>query len=310
MGSVKNLVITTTIEHWNDLILLNQRFLGKFVFRGQGNSEWELRTSLERMVENHTPNYVDKTLPAIYESNMLSEFKWKYPLYEKSFIPQYDDNFEWLALMQHYGAPTRLLDFTKSLFVALYMALDNSFCENSCIWGINKFFINEQANNLYLKEHNKTSGVVSYSELEKFIKEKANYYINFDRPKIDKELYIITPSLCNERISKQQGLFIMPSDISVSFMNNLDSVLSKADPEIERIEIPIKGLLDYSYTEYGKIAQRDILLFKINIPKRFKLQLTKLLLQMNITAETLYPGLSGMAKSLSYLRHGMREYDE
>ena len=41
MGSVKNLVITTKIEHWNDLILLNQRFLGKFVFRGQGNSECE-----------------------------------------------------------------------------------------------------------------------------------------------------------------------------------------------------------------------------------------------------------------------------
>ncbi|WP_348682244.1 hypothetical protein, partial [Duncaniella freteri] len=48
----------------------------------------------------------------------------------------------------------------------------------------------------------------------------------------------------------------------------------------------------------------------IVIPKWFKFQLTKLLMQMNITAETLYPGLSGMAKSLSYLRHGMHEYEE
>ncbi|WP_305376089.1 hypothetical protein, partial [uncultured Duncaniella sp.] len=53
-----------------------------------------------------------------------------------------------------------------------------------------------------------------------------------------------------------------------------------------------------------------VLKFKIIIPKWFKFQLTKLLMQMNITAETLYPGLSGMAKSLSYLRHGMHEYEE
>ena len=52
----KNLVITTTLETWNDLISLNQKFLNKFVFRGQADSAWELSTSLERMVKSHTPN--------------------------------------------------------------------------------------------------------------------------------------------------------------------------------------------------------------------------------------------------------------
>lgn len=102
----------------------------------------------------------------------------------------------------------------------------------------------------------------------------------------------------------------MPSDITVPFMNILNEVLSTANPHIENVEVPIKNFIEYSYSDMGKISQRDILLFKIIIPKKFKYQLTKLLIQMNITAETLYPGLSGMAKSLSYLRHSMHEYEE
>lgn len=306
----KNLVLTTSLERWNDLVLLNQKFLGKFVFRGQADSSWDLSTSLERMVKLHTPNYVDKNLPAIYESNMLSDFKWKYPLYEKQIIPDINDNLEWLALMQHYGAPTRLLDFTNSLFVALFMALDNSFCESSCIWGINRFFVDRQATKLCLESEGRVPGSISHTKLEQFKKEKANSYIDVYRPEINNELYIITPTLCNERISHQQGLFIMPSNIQIPFQECLDAVLSTAEPKIENINVPIKDLLDYSYTDSGKVAQNDILLFKINIPKKHKLYLTKLLNQMNVTAETLYPGLAGMAKSMSYLRHGMNEYDE
>ena len=43
--------IEIAINKWNDLFALNQSFLGNFVFRGQGNCEWELETSLMRMVK-------------------------------------------------------------------------------------------------------------------------------------------------------------------------------------------------------------------------------------------------------------------
>ena len=45
---LKRAFIETKIQEWNDLFLLNQKFMSNLIFRGQANSEWSLRTSLER----------------------------------------------------------------------------------------------------------------------------------------------------------------------------------------------------------------------------------------------------------------------
>ena len=63
--------------------------MSNFIFRGQANSEWSLRTSLERLIENHHPTPSrDKMLYYIYESEMIKEFKWKFPSYEKTLSQQ------------------------------------------------------------------------------------------------------------------------------------------------------------------------------------------------------------------------------
>lgn len=41
---LKRAFIETKIQEWNDLFLLNQKFMSNFI----ANSEWSLRTSLER----------------------------------------------------------------------------------------------------------------------------------------------------------------------------------------------------------------------------------------------------------------------
>lgn len=142
MSGIQRAYIVTELEHWNDIFRLNQRFMSNFVFRGQGNAEWPLSTSLARMVESHHPNYLDKLMPAVYEQEMMDDFQWKYPSYEKTHIPAKDEAIEWLSLMQHYGSPTRMLDFSYSMYIALFMAIDGSFHQKSAIWALNKHVLN------------------------------------------------------------------------------------------------------------------------------------------------------------------------
>src|SRR5690554_4760695 len=54
-----------------------------------------------------------------YEIETLNRFKLRA---NSEIIPQPKDDWEWLALAQHHGLPTRLLDWTSSPLVALYFA--------------------------------------------------------------------------------------------------------------------------------------------------------------------------------------------
>ncbi len=310
MSKRKALIVTTTLERWNDVISLNQEFLKHFIFRGQANSEWTLQTSLERMVAKHHNNaFICPQYCEIYERKMLREFMWKYPLYEKNMIPPNNDYVEWLSLMQHYGAPTRLLDFTYSLFVALFMCLDDFNDEYSCLWALNKTYLHSHLLQLYLQSNNLTSGSASHTILEQFAHSKANQEIASCSFKSEKNVLMISPDICNERLSIQQGLFLMPTNISCPFEENLNATIETSDLEIENIEIPVLNLLNYGYTNQGKSLNQDIIfLFKIKIPHKYKYELSNLLTQMNITAETIYPGIAGMAKSLARIHLHSEEY--
>jgi hypothetical protein len=49
-------------------------------------------------------------------------------------VPSNDYVLNWWPLMRHYGAPTRLLDWSLSPYVALYFAVEEPWDEDGALW--------------------------------------------------------------------------------------------------------------------------------------------------------------------------------
>lgn len=98
-------------------ILAKIEFEGDMIFRGHANSAWTLKPSIGRHYSGNWHEVAQR------EKRSLQEFKNR----AVSFVrhrPSLD--IEWLALMQHYGCATRLLDFTTNPLIALFFATDLS----------------------------------------------------------------------------------------------------------------------------------------------------------------------------------------
>ena len=96
----------------------------QWLFRGMQRANWHLETSLEHSCVEHYEQ--DLSNAASLENILTREFRRRYYNHRVG-IPD-PVGLEWLSLMQHYGAPTRLLDFTYSFFIAAFFAVEKP-CE-------------------------------------------------------------------------------------------------------------------------------------------------------------------------------------
>jgi len=107
------------ITSTGDLIRRLNQLPNHFIFRGQANARWRLESSLERVVGKRWSEATARK----FEDYSIQQFQSKFHLYDRENL-QPCTKLAWLAVMQHYGVPTRLLDFTESPYVALYFALE------------------------------------------------------------------------------------------------------------------------------------------------------------------------------------------
>ncbi|GAA4277491.1 FRG domain-containing protein [Aquimarina mytili] len=118
---------TITIKTFEELLeaLERQKTGQNFVYRGVSNTRYELITSLGRC-ESTTGKPINRL-----ESRLTKLFK-------ESSIPYLEhkpnNELEWLAIAQHYGLPTRLLDWTYNPLIAIYFAIESTPVNDGAVY--------------------------------------------------------------------------------------------------------------------------------------------------------------------------------
>jgi len=177
-----------------------------WAFRGERDERWPLYSSLSRYLQNFGIH--KKAWPA-QEERILRIFKRK----AHQFIdrpPDWDDDFQWLALMQHHGAPTRLIDFTWSPYVAAFFALERTISDG-VVWALNPARIDSSRNKRPARLDPRVPGNL------------AKYYLKGDR----RLIWMGEPYTMNRRLIAQSGTFGVPGVLDVP----VEEILSDRDQE-------------------------------------------------------------------------------
>jgi hypothetical protein len=195
---------------------------------------------------------------------MLTEFQRRaHHVLPSAHLP--NSTAEWLAMMQHYGAPTRFLDWTRSPFVAAYFALEDAPRDGRCaIWCLNQAWCLKYARQYLGRREPDLEPHFDPSQEAFFGKHLLSGAHQFVVP--------IEPFRLHERMTTQQGLFACPGDVDVSFMKNLQRMGDALQHNLTQVTIPN--------------IYRGLALAELN--------------KMNINRATLFPGIDGLARSLKY----------
>lgn len=249
-----------TLDRWKDLGSLDQPAR---IYRGQSDADWPLASSLERCIQrNAVP--LDKIRG--FEDLMFREFRRGYHQYA-AVTPDIDWRMEWTSIMQHHGAPTRLLDFTYSIYVAAYFAFEAS-SGDAAIWAIDAQWA-VRASLGALSRAGRDAEVKALPERGSEAEESAISELVFGEPV--RMAWPLTPFRLNERLRTQRGIFLAPGDTGAPFMEKLKALAGHGD---------------------------DDHVLKINLPAAMRSEALRELFHMNITRTSLFPGLDGYAASL------------
>jgi hypothetical protein len=176
-----------------------------------------------------------------------------------------DSTWDWLALGQHRGLPTRLLDWTYSPLVALHFATENpaEFHEDGIVWCVNFVEANKRLplrlKRILEKERSDTFTVEMLSEFSSLH--------DFDALSREPFVVFLEPPAVDQRILNQLALFSLMSSPSAR--------------------------LDTWLEQHPDLCRRVI------VPSALKWEIRDKLDQSNINERVLFPGLDGLSRWLA-----------
>jgi hypothetical protein len=248
----------TRVKSWETFLgLITDSPYQNWAFRGQRDASLPLFSALSRYLLTY------KISPRAWpdqEERILRIFKRK-AVHFLDHVPVRDDDFQWLALMQDHGAPTRLLDFTWSPYVAAFFALHNA-TDEAAIWAVNPFEISKV----------RQLGSDQTIDLRNMDPEPPGNYRRYYLPGKIPFVWMGEPYAMNRRLIAQSGTFVLPGVLDQPIEQILQQYPNPKETLIKFL-LPVETIRDKGMRE---------------------------LYRMNITQATLFPDLDGLARSLAY----------
>ena len=260
MPEITELSISTLSEYGN--------FVGSqpdtLWYRGCGDSSYTLIPSLYRHPKIKNSDELFKQ-----EFDILKRFRQRSVPYTHSSLTE-KDHLTTLFFMQHYGVPTRLLDWTENPYIALYFALSDTDYEktqdgptyqtDAAVWILNPAEWNKKAFNYEI-----SPGIISPPD-----NEALNGHLPTANPRLGKPEPIALYGIHNSpRIVAQRGAFALFG--------------TKIEPMEEA----------YRTNEYPQDCLRKLVIDKGNIKS-----VLDALGRIGITDSAVFPDLSGLAKEI------------
>jgi hypothetical protein len=227
------------------------RFRSNFAFRGSSDASWTLSTSLSRLRGSYHE----------MERHLLRNFI-KYA--QQEVVPN-DSEWYWVALAQHHGLPTRLLDWTYSPLVAMHFATHNLslYDRDGIIWCVDYVKTNRLLPE-FLREILEEEGANAFTN--EMLGRVAPTLQEFDRLTEDEFVLFFEPPSFDTRIVNQFAMFsLMPNP---------------------------RARLDLWLEERPELFRRIV------IPAALKWEVRDKLDQANVTERVLMPGLDGLCSWL------------